>query len=419
MRYTRCFADRYMMEHIYHDFFFERANEFKFWNVGQGLFYTGSLFDGKFNFVYDCGGSSKIIKSRVCEYVNKVCYNKEIDVLFISHFHKDHINGIKYLKDKGCKIKKIVVPYYGYSKNYILLRLVEGIKTSFELYELIETWYILSSILNEHNLEQDIVQVSNDNDNNVYSYNYDRDNNFVRASSASPKVWNFVVANNQSRDIVDSINRLIDYKLRKFKSESLEQYFEFDRGINHVKNQLKKLLDIDDDCKKNLSKDVYQDLTKIDFCKNEDSVTLLHYPLSKDSLFEIEQSNCVLKTNNGCCLDITPIKCHAPATLLTGDGAVLQNSNMQLEKYSDNDEISTKVMQIPHHGAKEEWSKTVGNLLSNRKYCFENYVVSYGFGNNYGHPTYELIDDLAQHNIEERLYSATQFTTFEYTILNR
>lgn len=160
-------------------------------------------------------------------------------------------------------------------------------------------------------------------------------------------------------------------------------------------------------------------MTKIDFCKNEDSVTLLHYPLSKDSLFEIEQSNCVLKKNNGCCLDIPPIKCHAPATLLTGDGAVLQNSNMQLEKCSDNDEISTKVMQIPHHGAKEEWSKTVGNLLSNRKYCFENYVVSYGFGNTYGHPTYELIDDLAQHNIEERLYSATQFTTFEYTILNR
>lgn len=96
----------------------------------------------------------------------------------------------------------------------------------------------------------------------------------------------------------------------------------------------------------------------------------------------------MLETNNGCCLDIKPVKCHAPATLLTGDGAVLQESNTQLEKYSDNDEISTKVMQIPHHGAKEEWSKTVGNLLSNRKYCFENYVVSYGFGNNYGHPTY-------------------------------
>ncbi len=408
-----------MIEHIYHDYYFERANKFKFWNVGQGLFYTGSLFGGEFNFVYDCGGSSKIIKSTVCEYVNKVCYNKKIDVLFISHFHTDHINGIKYLKDKGCKIKKIVIPYYGYSKNYILLRLVEGIKTSFELYELIETWHILSSILNEHNLEQDIVQVSNDNDNNVYSYNYNQDNNFVRASIASSKVWNFVVANNQSRGIVDSINRLIDYKLRKFKLESLEQYFEFDRGINHVKNQLKKLLLIDDDCKKNLSKDVYQDLTKIDFCKNEDSVTLLHYPLSKDSLFEIGQSNCVLKTNNCCRFDIVPIKCHAPATLLTGDGAVLQNSNMQLEKCSDNDEIATKVMQIPHHGAKEEWSKTVGNLLNNRKYCFENYVVSYGFGNNYGHPTYELIDDLAQHNIEDRLYSATQFTTFEYTILNR
>lgn len=69
MRYTRCFADRYMMKHIYHDYYFGSANKFKFWNVGQGLFYTGSLFGGEFNFVYDCGGSSKIIKSRVCEYM--------------------------------------------------------------------------------------------------------------------------------------------------------------------------------------------------------------------------------------------------------------------------------------------------------------------------------------------------------------
>lgn len=48
-------------------------------------------------------------------------------------------------------------------------------------------------------------------------------------------------------------------------------------------------------------------------------------------MFEVEQSDCVLETNNGCCLDIKPVKCHAPATLLTGDGAVLQESNTQLE----------------------------------------------------------------------------------------
>jgi len=116
-----------MIEHIYHDYYFGRANKFKFWNVGQGLFYTGSLFGGEFNFVYDCGGkSSKAVKLLINEYLKTTT---TIDALFISHFHNDHINGIEYLKHK-CRIKELFIPYYSNNTNYILVQLINSMTDS-------------------------------------------------------------------------------------------------------------------------------------------------------------------------------------------------------------------------------------------------------------------------------------------------
>lgn len=392
MRYTRCFADRYMMEHIYHDFYFGRANEFKFWNVGQGLFYTGSLFGGEFNFVYDCGGkSAKAVKLLINEYLKTT---NTIDALFISHFHNDHINGIEYLKHK-CRIKELFIPYYSNNTNYILVQLINSMTDS-DVDGLTRVWNAINSLLLDGEIKKHVFF----EDESVYVFPKNRINNDERHRFS----WKFVLSCNCEKLVIDEVSSKIDEELKKYGIDSLDEYLQTVRKIDDLKKIIKSII-------QTVSSD------QIDF--NNDSLCVLHYPLSDESVFRACEINRIIESGFCDCNSFIPKKCHAPATLLTGDGAVLQDSNTQLEKYSDNDEISTKVMQIPHHGAKEEWSKTVGNLLSNRKYCFENYVVSYGFGNNYGHPTYELIDDLAQHNIEERLYSATQFTTFEYTILNR
>lgn len=88
----------------------------KIHNVGQGAFYTES-FDchrGKtFNVVYDCGSCWDGRAKRI-DYYNKknlshpflgiidkylTDVQKQVDILFISHFHHDHINGVKYLLD--------------------------------------------------------------------------------------------------------------------------------------------------------------------------------------------------------------------------------------------------------------------------------------------------------------------------------
>ncbi|MDE6095269.1 MAG: hypothetical protein K2G52_03685 [Muribaculaceae bacterium] len=97
-----------------------------FHSVGQGAFYTEifDLHDKDFVVVYDCGSETYIsnlsdffsIKSKFKNLIrdsvfndNRYHYNPidqsvdfsiEVDVLIISHFHRDHINGIKHLRPK-------------------------------------------------------------------------------------------------------------------------------------------------------------------------------------------------------------------------------------------------------------------------------------------------------------------------------
>ena len=77
--------------------------------VGQGAFYSEHLKidnENNFNIVFDCGSNNKKqLLSCINNYVEK-----KIDILFISHFHADHINGIKDLC-KGRTISKVIMPY--------------------------------------------------------------------------------------------------------------------------------------------------------------------------------------------------------------------------------------------------------------------------------------------------------------------
>ncbi|MDE7107114.1 MAG: hypothetical protein K2O39_02205, partial [Clostridiales bacterium] len=51
----------------------DRLNTFDFKPVGQGLFYTGSLMRGKYNFVFDCGTEN--VKSYVERQIDDYIYS--------------------------------------------------------------------------------------------------------------------------------------------------------------------------------------------------------------------------------------------------------------------------------------------------------------------------------------------------------
>lgn len=91
--------------------------------VGQGAFYSETFhrpgLKGDKHIVYDCGVLPK--SSRLEEEIgNFLQKDSTIDVLFISHFHADHVNGLKLLAERY-KIKNIVLPQIDdYDWFYIL-----------------------------------------------------------------------------------------------------------------------------------------------------------------------------------------------------------------------------------------------------------------------------------------------------------
>lgn len=90
-----------------------------FYPIGHGAFYVERFYmDGNscpaFTVVFDCGCYNKsplnTYISRINEIVQKAfSENKTVDILFISHFHTDHIDGISELL-QCCEVKRIIVP---------------------------------------------------------------------------------------------------------------------------------------------------------------------------------------------------------------------------------------------------------------------------------------------------------------------
>jgi glyoxylase-like metal-dependent hydrolase (beta-lactamase superfamily II) len=86
------------------------------WPVGQGTFSTGwvSFADSRassedgFHYVYDCGSqSSELITEAVGEYA---AITSRVDALFVSHFDKDHVNGIDALTSR-MEVDTVYLPY--------------------------------------------------------------------------------------------------------------------------------------------------------------------------------------------------------------------------------------------------------------------------------------------------------------------
>lgn len=94
------------------------TNVRKQYAVGQGFFHAGELSeDGelRLRYVRDCGAMGKYAKRRdacIDDYLTAVGAKEPLDLLFISHAHADHLNGIERLLNKvnGLLVKTIMMP---------------------------------------------------------------------------------------------------------------------------------------------------------------------------------------------------------------------------------------------------------------------------------------------------------------------
>ena len=98
-----------------------------YYPVGHGAFFVEKLdygADHPFIAVYDCGDSAKgtLVHKYAQQEFGKTedGFREKIDILFISHFDSDHINGLKYLKSYITQNTRVFLPFFydKYKKLY-------------------------------------------------------------------------------------------------------------------------------------------------------------------------------------------------------------------------------------------------------------------------------------------------------------
>jgi hypothetical protein len=97
---------------------------YRFHAAGQGTFASGTLTcessTEKFHWVFDCGSLTlKTILSPLIKRYREMIVGNYLDLLCISHFDYDHVNGLADLL-KGLHVDTVVIPYYSRLERLVL-----------------------------------------------------------------------------------------------------------------------------------------------------------------------------------------------------------------------------------------------------------------------------------------------------------
>jgi hypothetical protein len=345
--------------------------------VGQGAFYTErhTVNGEEFNIVYDCGSISIAETELKKEIEATFSEEQKIDVLFISHFHDDHINGIKFLKDR-CEIKLVVMPFVD-EKAKILLSIFNEIEGGYQsalilinelsLSDTIKTIQIKD--ISENNVSNSPIEISDDN--NLSSGTRSSSTNFTIKSTH----WYYIPYNFDAATKRDEFFGKLAEKGIKIKKEGNTMgTIDWNK-----KDEIKQIY-----------KDIYQDKDK-NKALNKSSMVLFSGKGDKDTVI-CKSSHiraCIWryllikkrKINSGC--------------LYTGDiylKGKVSDIKDRLSKYGFYKNIGT--LQVPHHGAIKNFDCSVLDGKSIK--CA---VISYGTDNDYGHPSTKVVEELRVNDV--------------------
>lgn len=348
--------------------------------VGQGAFYSERHFFNKkeFTIVYDCG--SKTISGKRLESKIKSTFHKNhiIDVLFISHFHSDHINGIEVLKNH-CKIKSVVIPY-----------LSDEAKILIKITNLIENKDTDSRLLDNPGdfFGNDTSIITIEESNSTQRENViNSDNPVVLSTIKNSQLYpNGTIFQLNSNVLWSYIPINIKHDQRK------KQFVKALKKLGLTLNKINTINKIQTN-----KRNIYSAYNSIDGDLNENSLIL----------FSGEKS-----TNPMSCFSQTSIpNCFFNFNLNDLQSGCLYLGDVNLNQINVISEIENKLInylkfigtiQIPHHGSIHNFNSSI---LQSETKCA---VLSYGSNNTYGHPSDCVVGDIVANKVYPHLITEDQ-----------
>jgi hypothetical protein len=349
-------------------------NQRIFLPIGQGAFYTEK--HGNINIVYDCGTSSnktlgtKILKQRFSK-------DDVIDILFISHFHEDHISLIPELIKRVKRINNVILPFLHKNQKILLVnifkvlfpKLIDLIKTPEKYFEESTTIIFINP---SNNLIDDNEQVPVSLDlDNLPQQKVIHHESGVLINIRRILNWVFIPYNiSYKKNNMNLRNEIIGAGLNYKKMTEDEKYPL--RLLSNHKQQIKDIY------KKSI-----RDL-------NLNSMFLYSGPLDQPKVMNISPKIRFqgYYINHGYSNEIGCIYC--------GDG----NLNItKIENIFNKQWQFVGTIQIPHHGALSNFNNSF--LKQRSFYC----PISFGNNNIYGHPSSQVLGEILKHQSKPVLVS--------------
>ena len=346
-----------------------------------------------FKFIYDCGGNN--ISRAINQHIKK---DVVIDMLIISHFDDDHINGLPDLFNKVKKIKKIFIPYYRGIENYLLLMsYVYGNGATFA--DVDEIVLVNSSEGVEDEQDFNEIRTGEVPDINRYRLQNTKIKEIRNTVLSVEEKWIFKFYNARISADISTVISDIDNLISNNNCKDLEELLKLDSNTVKERNTVKESL-----------KGIYSDYCSSKYNnskQNQSSLCLYHAPMKIETR-KIHFMSYDRVYFRGC------VKAPCLGTMLTGD--ISFKTKIRKQNYRDflnhyNKEVgSTGIFLLPHHGANNNW-----NSLILRDFMWTPiFLNSSGINNRFKHPGERVIRELITNG--KFVYCVNEYSIFEYYI---
>ncbi|MGI9650902.1 hypothetical protein [Chryseobacterium sp. RLHN22] len=418
---------------------------FQFHPVGQGGFYSGHFGRERdaFNFVFDCGSLS--IKTEFKNFVDNVkrgwIQNEKLNILFISHLDDDHVNGIKFLL-KNSQCDNIYLPYLTpFERLVVITKHSESAVTDYNDFI---TFMVNPSnyLLGIDGAEIGSINYINGNSDEIFEER-PADNPIIPDGFSSKLSDNLEVI--PDHDLTDQMQTLkvkgkvvfkkanqkliygnfwefFLYHIKQGNSKSAEfiskinEIYNLNVNIDLTQSDLETILQDKIRLKllRNDFKTIFKNINKTGLIVQHKPINYSRLSIRKQNTFSpyyhkyrhyrrsLSNETYFIDRHNN------QIFYCGGVSLLTGD---IRFDDIDKASYIRGHLQHLSVLQVPHHGSSNGWNSTKLESFNNDN---TDVIINFGFGNTYGHPRPNVLQDL--YSAEFDVHFCNQFEEYCYLI---